>query len=48
VPWNVDNALYVIGWLLLVLGIILAVLSFLGHPIGPGIGRERAGRRWYY
>ena len=31
--------LYTVGWLLVIIGLILLVLGFAGHPIG--------GRRWY-
>jgi Family of unknown function (DUF6131) len=30
----------VIGWILVVVGIVLFILGLLGHPVG--------GRRWYY
>jgi len=36
------------GIIFLVIGIILFILSMIGHPIGRGIGPERSGRRFWY
>jgi hypothetical protein len=32
--------LWVIGWILLIVGLVLMLLSVAGRPVGP--------RRWYY
>lgn len=40
VPYGVVHALSVLGWLAIVVGIILLLLSIFGHPVG--------GRRYWY
>lgn len=47
VPPNIDHALSVLGWLALVVGLVLLVLSLLGRPLG-GVGPVRNGRRYWY
>lgn len=45
VPAPIETLLYDGGILLIVVGIILLVLSFIGHPVGRGLN-GRPGR--YY
>jgi hypothetical protein len=47
-PPPIWELVHAAGVILLVVGIILLVLSLIGHPIGSGIGPERNGRRFWY
>lgn len=40
VPYGVVHVCDVLGWICLVVGLILLVLSLVGHPVG--------GRRYWY
>jgi hypothetical protein len=44
VPPGVEHVLSVLGWVAIVVGIILLVLSLLGRPVGRGV---RGSGRWY-
>lgn len=48
IPPGIDNVVGGLGWLLIVLGVILFILSFLGVAVGRGIGAGPRGRRYWY
>jgi hypothetical protein len=49
IPPGIDNVVYVGGWILIVVGIILFLLSWLGGvQLGRGIGGGPRGRRYWY
>lgn len=39
-PYGIIHAFVVIGWIVLVVGVVLLILGLVGHPVG---GR----RNWY-
>lgn len=48
VPLGIINVVGGLGWLLIVLGVILFILAFLGVGIGRGLGAGPRGRRYWY
>lgn len=48
VPLPVETLLYDGGWILVVLGVILLILGFVGRPIGNGWGPPVRGRRYWW
>lgn len=47
-PSPIWELVHAAGVILLVVGIIFLILSFVGHPIGRGIGTgPRGGRYWW-
>jgi hypothetical protein len=48
IPPGVDNVVGGLGWLLIVIGVVLFILSFLGIAVGRGIGAGPRGRRYWY
>jgi hypothetical protein len=48
IPPGIDNVVGGLGWLLIVLGVILFILAFLGVGIGRGLGAGPRGRRYWY
>lgn len=40
VPYGIIHAAIVIGWLLLLAGLVLLIIGWRGHPVG--------GRRYWY
>lgn len=47
-PYPIWELAHVVGVILLVVGVIFLILSFIGHPIGRGIGRPVNGRTYWY
>lgn len=39
---------YGFGWIFIIVGVILFLFSFLGHPIGRGIGTGPRGSRYWW
>lgn len=48
VPPGIVHVIGVGGWLLVAIGIVLFILSFLGVAIGRGIGAGPRGHRYWY
>jgi hypothetical protein len=48
VPLGVCNVVGTGGWILIFIGIVLFILSFLGIQVGRGIGAGPRGRRYWY
>jgi hypothetical protein len=48
VPPGIDHVVYVGGWLLIIIGVILWILSYLGVAVGRGIGAGPRGRRYWW
>ena len=48
VPAFVPTLLNDGGWILIVIGVILLLLSLFGRPVGNGWGPSVRGRRYWY
>lgn len=47
-PYPIWELVHAGGVILLIIGVILLILSFLGFAPGPGFGPARNGRKFYY
>jgi hypothetical protein len=47
-PSPIWELIHAAGVILLVIGVILLILSFITGGVGPGIGRPVGGRRYYW
>lgn len=48
VPPGIIHVADVLGWIFLIIGIILLLLSLVGRPVGRGFGRPVNGRSYWY
>lgn len=47
-PPPIWELVHAFGWIFIIVGAILWLLSFLGHPVGRGVGTgPRGGRYWW-